>query len=200
MLLGELDRLGEGAVDALLGALAPARNRRFRDCYVGLPLDLGGVLFVAAATEPGRIPPLLRERLELLPLAGYTDDEKERIAAEHLLPRRRGQHGLSADGLAFSPAALRFLIGAYSHEPGVRLLDGVIHGLCRGAARVRAEGVPPPGEMGPEAVSGWLRAPRFRDEAVAARTHRPGAALGLAVTGEGGDVQPSVSSNQDSSA
>ena len=189
VMLGELDRLGEGAADALLGALDPARSHRFRDRYVGLPLDLGGVLFVAAAADPGRIPPLLRERLELLPLAGYTDAEKECIAAVHLVPRWRGQHGLSDDELSFSPAALRFLIGGYSHEPGVRLLDDVIHALCRRAARHRAEGLPPPGEMGPEAVSGWLRAPRFRDEAIAARTRRPGAALGLAVTGEGGDVQ-----------
>ena len=77
VLLGELDRVGEGAADALLGVLDPARNRAFRDRYLGLPLDLTGVLFVAAATDPGRIPPLLRERLEPLPLAGYDDEEKQ---------------------------------------------------------------------------------------------------------------------------
>ena len=88
---------------------------------------------------------------------------------------------MSADELSFSLAALQFLIGGYSHEPGVRLLDDGIDALCRRAARLRAEGLPVPGEMGPEAVSGWLRAPRFQ-------IPRPGVALGLAVTAEGGDV------------
>ena len=99
VLLGELDLQGEAAADALLGALDPAGSRAFRDRFVGLPLDLAGVLFVAAATNPGRIPPLLRERLELLPLAGYADAEKERIAASYLIPQRRGQHGLSGERL-----------------------------------------------------------------------------------------------------
>ena len=188
VVLGELDRMGEAAADALLGALDPARNHSFRDRYVGLPLDLTGVLFVAVATDPGRIPPLLLERLEALPLAGYTDGEKQRIATGHLVPQRRGQHGLSADELSFSPAALQLLIAGYSREPGVRLLDDGIDGLCRRAARLRAEGLPLPGEMGPETVSAWLRAPRFRDEEIAARTRRPGVALGLAATREGGDV------------
>ena len=83
VLLGELGRVGEGAADALLGVLDPARNRAFRDRYLRLPLDLTGVLFVAAATDLGRIPPLLRERLEPLPLAGYDDEEKHRIATRH---------------------------------------------------------------------------------------------------------------------
>ena len=188
VVLGELDRLGEAAAGALLAALDPARNHSFRDRYVGVPLDLSGVLFVAVATDPGRIPPLLRERLEALPLAGYTDAEKQRIATAHLVPRSRRRHGLSDDELSFSPAALEFLIRGYSREPGVRLLDDGIDALCRRAARLRAEGLLLPGEMGPEAVSGWLRAPRFRDEEIAVRTRRPGVALGLAVTGQGGDV------------
>ena len=188
VVLGELDRLGEAAAGALLGALDPARNHSFRDRYLALPLDLAGVLFVAVAADPARIPPLLYERLELLPLAGFTDMEKQRIATAHLIPQGRGRHGLSADELSFSPAALGFLIRGYSHEPGVRLLADGIDALCRRAARLRAEGLPLPGEMGPEAMSAWLRAPRFRDKEVAARTRRPGVALGLAVTGEGGDV------------
>ena len=146
------------------------------------------MLFVAVATDPGRIPPLLQERLEALPLAGYTDAEKQRIATGHLVPQRRRQHGLSADELSFSPAALQLLISGYSREPGVHVLDDGIDGLCRRAARLRAEGLPLPGEMGPEAVSTWLGAPRFRDDEIAARTRRPGVALGLAATGEGGDV------------
>ena len=188
VVLGELDRLGEEAADALLGALDPARNHSFRDRYVGLPLDLTGVLFVAVAADPARIPPLLQERLELLPLAGFTDAEKQHIATRHLIPQRRRHHGLSADELSFSPAALQFLVGGYSHEPGVRLFDDGIAALCRRAARLRAEGLPLPGEMRPEALSAWLRAPRFRNEEIAGRIRRPGVALGLAVTGEGADV------------
>ena len=188
VLLGELDLLGEAAADALLGALDPAGNRAFRDRYVGLPLDLAGVLFVAAATNPGRIPPLLRERLELLPLAGYADAEKERIAASYLIPQRRGQHGLSGEDLSCSPAALRLLIDGYAREPGVRVLGHRIDALCRRAVRLRAEGLPLPGEMGPETVAAWLGAPPFRDEEIAARSRRPGVAVGLAATPEGGGV------------
>ena len=188
VLLGELDRVGEAAADALLGALDPARNCAFRDRYLGLPLDLTGVLFVAAATDPGRIPPLLRERLELLPLAGYDDEEKHRIATRHLIRQRLAQHGLSPDELSFSPAALRLLIRGYAREPGVRLLDDRIDTLCRRAARLRADGSSPPGAMKPETVARWLGAPRFRDEELTGRTRRPGVALGLGVTARGGDV------------
>ena len=93
VVLGEFDRLGEAAAGALLGALDPARNHSFRDRYLALPLDLAGVLFVAAATDPARIPPLLHERLELLPLAGFTDMEKQRIATAHLIPQGAGGTG-----------------------------------------------------------------------------------------------------------
>ena len=142
VLLGELDQLGEAAADALLRILDPVGDHAFRDRYVGLPMDLTGVLFVAAASDPGRIPPLLLERLEVLPLAGYADAEKERIAVRHLVPRRLAKHGLSAGELSFSPAALQLLLGGYSREPGVRLLDGFIETVCRRAARP-AVGRPP---------------------------------------------------------
>ena len=131
VVLGELDRLGESAAGALLGALDPARNRTFRDRYLGLPLDLTGVLFVVVATDPARIPPLFQERLQALPLPGYTDAEKPRIATGHLVPRWRRQHGLSADELSFSPAALQLLISGYSREPGVRLLHVKDTEVCR---------------------------------------------------------------------
>ena len=190
VLIGELDLLGlgEAAADALLGAHDPMRNSTFRDRYVGLPLNLAGVLFVAAATDSGRIPALLRERLEVLPLAGYADAEKEQIAASHLIPQRRGQHGLSGEDPSFFPAALRLLIGGYAREPGVRVLGHRIDVLCLRAARLRAEGFPLRGEMGPESGVAWLGAPPFRDEGIAARPWRPGGALGLAATPEGGGV------------
>ncbi len=188
VLLGELDLLGGAAADALLGALDPAGCRAFRDRYVGLPLDLAGVLFVAAATKPGRIPSLLRERIELVPLAGYADAEKERIAVHHLIPQRLGLHGLSGEDLSFSLTGLRRLIGGYAREPGVRILAHRIDALCRRAVRLRAEGLPLPAEIGPETVAAWLGAPPFRDEEVADRTQRPGVAVGLAATPEGGGL------------
>ena len=132
--------------------------------------------------------PPLRERLELLPLAGYADDEKQRIAVRHLIPRRLGRHGLFSDGLSFSPAALRRLIGGYAREPGVRLLDAYIDTLCRRMERLRSEGLSPLREIGPETVTAWLGAPRFRGEEIAGRTRRAGVAFGLAGTREGGDV------------
>ena len=188
VLLGELDRVGEAAADALLGAIDPVRSGAFRDRYVGLPLDLAGVLFVAAAIDPGRVPPLLTERLEVLPLAGYTDDEKQAIAVRHLIPQRLERNGLSVDDLSFAPAALRILIGGYWREPGVCGLDNRIDTVCRRVARLWAEGISPHREMGPETVTAWLGAPRFRDEEIASRTGRAGVALGLAATREGGDV------------
>ena len=145
-------------------ALDPARNHRFRDRCVGLPLDLTGVLFVAVATDPARIPPLLQERLEALPLAGYTDVEE----AAHR-DRAPGQRLLARAGRARPRRRHRQALPQGSAPAGRR----------SSAAR---------GRMGPEGVSVWLGAPRFRDEEIAARTRRPGVALGLAATGEGGDV------------
>ena len=188
VLLGELDRVDETAADALLAAIDPVRHGAFLDRYVGLPLDLTGVLFVAAAADPGRIPPLLAERLELLPLTGYTDAEKQRIAARHLIPQRLARHGLSADELSFSPSGLRLLLGSYAREPGVCALDDCIDTVCRRAARLLADGAPRLGEMGPERLARWLGVPRFRDQEITGRTCRAGVALGLAATREGGDV------------
>ena len=188
VLLGELDRVDETAAHALLGVIDPVRHGAFLDRYVGLPLDLTGVLFVAAAADPGRIPPLLAERLELLPLTGYTDAEKQRIAARDLIPQRLARHGLSADELSFSPSGLRLLLGGYAREPGVCALDDCIDTICRRAARLLADGVPRLGEMGPERLARWLGAPRFRDEEITGRTRRAGVALGLAATRAGGDV------------
>ena len=180
--------MDETAAHALLGVIDPVRHGAFLDRYVGLPLDLTGVLFVAAAADPGRIPPLLAERLDLLPLTGYTDAEKQRIAARHLIPQRLARHGLSADELSFSPSGLRLLLGGYAREPGVCALDDCIDTVCRRAARLLADGVPRLGEMGPERLARWLGAPRFRDEEITGRTRRAGVALGLAATREGGDV------------
>ena len=189
VLLGELDQLGEAAAEALLRALDPVSNRAFRDRYLGLPLDLAGVLFVAAASDPGRISPLLRQRLEVLPLAGYTDAEKQLIAVRHLVPHRVAKHGLSAEDLSFSPAALGLLTGGYVREPGVRGLDDLIrHGLPQSgppaggrSPAARGDGA---GDGGPVARGAAVPRPGGRG----GRTRWAGVALGLAATPEGGDV------------
>ena len=164
------------------------RHGAFLDRYLGLPLDLSGMLFVAADVDLGRIPPLLIERLEVLPLTGDTDAEKQRIAARHLIPQRLARRGLSADELSFSPSALRLLLGDYAREPGVCDLDDLIGTVCRRAARLLADGVPRLGKMGPEMLALWLGAPRFRGGKVTGRARRAGVVLGLAVTRNGGDV------------
>ena len=188
VLLGELDQMDGAAAEGLLGALDSGHCRTFRDRYVGVPLDLTGVLFVAAAADPGKVPPLLRRRLQMLPLTGYADDEKLRVATGHLIPQRRAEYGLSTNELSFSTAALRLLLDGYAREPGVRLLGLRIDTICRRTARLRAEGLPTPGKMGPETVAAWLGAPPFRHDATVARHPGPGVVLGLGVTSEGGGV------------
>lgn len=143
---GQFDGMGEAAVEALVGVLDPCATTASATAPWGLPLDLTGVLFVAVATDPGRIPPLLRERLEALPAVGCTDAEKQRSATAHLVPHRRGQHGLFADELSFSPAPFRLLTGDYSLEPGVRpprrrALPQGVGAPGRGSSRARG-GIP----------------------------------------------------------
>ena len=142
----------DAAAHALLDVLDPRRNRAFRDRYVGLPLDLSAVIFIATATDPSEIPMPLLERLELMPLDEYAEKEKLRIATEHLLPRQLGRHGLAPDDLSLSGETLRDLIRGYTRELGVFGLDRRIRALCRRAARRIAEGRPAPGAIGPDAL------------------------------------------------
>ena len=147
--LGGIDRMNDAAAHALLDVLDPVRNRAFRDHYVGLPLDLSEVTFVATATDPEAIPMPLLERLELVQLEEYGEVEKLRIAAEHLLPRQLGRHGLAPADLSLSGEALRSLVRGYTRETGVWDLDRRIGALCRRAARRIAEGCRPPARSGP---------------------------------------------------
>ena len=187
-ILGGIDRIDDAAANALLDVLDPMRNRAFRDHYVGLPLDLSAVTFVATATDPAQIPMRLLERLELVPLEEYAEAEKLRIAARHLLPRQRGRHGLAPADLSLSGEALRDLVRGYTREPGVWGLDRRIGALCRRAARRIAEGCPAPGAIGPEALVEWYGKPPHRGDDVAARTRRAGVAVGLSKTIAGGAV------------
>ena len=191
-ILDEIDKLGMDfrgdPASALLEVLDPEQNNTFRDHYLDVPFDLSEVLFITTANVLDPIPPALRDRMEVLELPGYTEDEKLIIATEHLLDRQIGNHGLTADEIRFTEEALRTLVHGYTREAGVRNLEREIGALCRKVARRRAEGNESPVEIGAETVGEMLGAPKFLDEEVAERTRRPGVAIGLAWTPVGGDV------------
>ena len=191
-ILDEIDKLGMDfrgdPASALLEVLDPEQNPAFRDHYVDLPFDLSEVLFITTANVLDPIPPALRDRMEVLELPGYTEEEKLVIATEHLLGRQIENHGLTAGQVRFTEAALRGVIRGYTREAGVRNLEREIGALCRKVARRRAEGNESPVEITAETVVGMLGAPKHFDEEVAERTKRPGVAIGLAWTPAGGDV------------
>ena len=164
-ILDEIDKLGMDfrgdPASALLEVLDPEQNNTFRDHYLDVPFDLSEVLFITTANVLDPIPPALRDRMEVLELPGYTEDEKLVIATEHLLDRQIGNHGLTADEIRFTEDALRTLVHGYTREAGVRNLEREIGALCRKVARRRAEGDESPVEIGAETVVEMLGAPKF---------------------------------------
>jgi ATP-dependent Lon protease len=191
-ILDEIDKLGSDfrgdPSSALLEVLDPEQNDTFRDHYLDVPFDLSEVLFITTANVLDPIPPPLRDRMEVLELPGYTEEEKLEIAREHLVEKQVKNHGLTAEMIAFTDDALRAVIRGYTREAGVRNLEREIGALCRKAARRRAEGDEQPITMTPELVIELLGAPRFLDEEMEERTKNPGVAIGLAWTAAGGDV------------
>jgi len=191
-ILDEIDKLGADfrgdPASALLEVLDPEQNNTFRDHYLDVPFDLSEVLFITTANVLDPIAPPLRDRMEVLELAGYTEDEKLQIATEHLVGRQVENHGLTAETITFTDDALRAVIRGYTREAGVRNLEREIGALCRKVARRHAEGTEDPVAIGPDTVTELLGVPRFEDEEVAERTKNPGVALGLAWTPAGGEV------------
>ena len=191
-ILDEIDKLGADfrgdPSSALLEVLDPEQNNTFRDHYLDVPFDLSEVLFITTANVLDPIAPPLRDRMEVLELPGYTEEEKLLIAKEHLVGRQIENHGLTGEQISFSDDALRSLIRGYTREAGVRNLEREVGSLCRKVARRHAEGDTDAVEITPELVTELLGAPRFQDEEVAERTRNPGVALGLAWTPAGGDV------------
>ena len=199
ILLDEVDKLANDwrgdPTSALLEVLDPAQNHTFRDHYAEVDLDLSDVLFLATANVLDTIPGPLLDRMELLRLDGYTEDEKVTIALGHLLPRQRERNGLQPGEVEVTDAAVRAVVTGYTREAGVRGLERELGRLLRKAAtRIAAGGIDgPPGGGGPRIVidvgdvEKSLGRPKFYDEA-ADRTGVPGVATGLAVTGAGGDV------------
>jgi ATP-dependent Lon protease len=191
-ILDEIDKLGADfrgdPASALLEVLDPEQNDTFRDHYLDVPFDLSEVLFITTANVLDPVPPALRDRMEVLELPGYTEDEKLAIAREHLVAKQVANHGLTPEQLRFEEAALRSLIRGYTRESGVRNMEREIGSICRKAARRRAEGDESPIVISPAAVIEMLGAPRFLDEEMEERTKNPGVAIGLAWTPAGGEV------------
>jgi ATP-dependent Lon protease len=146
------------------------------------------VLFITTANVLDPIPPALRDRMEVLELPGYTEEEKLKIAHEHLIGKQVANHGLTIDQITFTPAAVSAVIRGYTREAGVRNLERELGALCRKIARGRAEGREDPVVITPTMVVELLGAQKFQDEEVEERTKEPGVALGLAWTPAGGEV------------
>jgi ATP-dependent Lon protease len=191
-ILDEIDKLGSDfrgdPSSALLEVLDPEQNSTFRDHYLDVPFDLSEVLFITTANVLDPIPAALRDRMEVLEIAGYTEEEKLKIAVDHLVDKQVKNHGLTAEYIRFTPDALRRVIRGYTREAGVRNLEREIGSLCRKVARRRAEGNETPIEITPDVVVDLLGAPKFLDEEMEERTKDPGVAIGLAWTAAGGEV------------
>jgi ATP-dependent Lon protease len=193
-MLDEVDKLGRDfrgdPASALLEVLDPEQNSTFRDNYLDVPFDLSKVLFITTANVLDPVPDALRDRMEIIPLEGYTEQEKVIIAFRYLVPRQTTENGLDAEkDITFTDEAIRFLIRRYTREAGVRNLEREIGTICRKQARRIAEGTREKVEVTAAVVEKDLGAPRFRpDVEVAERTSRPGVAVGLAWTPVGGDV------------
>ncbi|MEP6462218.1 MAG: endopeptidase La [Frankiaceae bacterium] len=192
VLLDEVDKVGADyrgdPTAALLEVLDPAQNHTFRDHYLEVELDLSDVLFLATANVADSIPGPLLDRMEVVRLDGYTEDEKVLIARNHLLPRLLQQAGLTADEVSVADDALRALAGDYTREAGVRDLERLIaRALRKVATKLAVDPAVGPLVVGREELREYVGRPRFTLES-AERTALPGVATGLAVTGAGGEV------------
>jgi ATP-dependent Lon protease len=191
LMLDEIDKISVGIqgdpAAALLEVLDPAQNHSFRDHYLEIPIDLSRVLFIATANQLGTIHPALLDRMEMLSLSGYTEDEKVHISRLYLVRRQLEENGLLPEQLTITDAALRRVIGEYTREAGVRTLERQIGTIARKVAAKVASDDSFTAAVDAADVPDYLGPPRFRPEA-SFRTSRPGVATGLAWTETGGDV------------
>ena len=190
-MLDEVDKLGMDfrgdPSAALLEVLDPEQNYAFSDHYLDVPFDLSKVMFITTANILDPIPPALRDRMEVLELPGYTEEEKLRIAKDYLVPKQIQAHGLTNENIKFEDGALRRIILDYTREAGVRNLEREIANICRGVARKVAEGQKGLTLVDAETTPTYLGVVKFFSE-VAERTSEPGVATGLAWTPTGGDI------------
>lgn len=191
MMLDEIDKMGRGVQGdpsaAMLEVLDPEQNGTFRDNYLGVPFDLSRVVFIATANMLDQIPGPLLDRMELISLAGYTEDEKLEIARRYLVRRQLEANGLSAEQAEIEPEALKLVVKGYTREAGVRNLEREIGKLFRHAAVQVAEGTAAKVVITAKDIVTVLGQPRFEGE-IAQRTSVPGVATGLAWTPVGGDI------------
>ncbi|HUI41190.1 MAG TPA: endopeptidase La [Terriglobia bacterium] len=192
--LDEVDKVGRDfrgdPTSALLEVLDPEQNSHFRDNYLDVQFDLSRVLFICTANMLDTIPPALLDRMEVLELQGYTEEEKIEIAFRHLIPKQTAEHGIESGGqIEFTPEACSQIIRSYTREAGVRNLEREIATVCRKQARRIAEGSTEKLLVTPEVLASDLGVPRFRPDAeLIERTRLPGVVVGLAWTSAGGDV------------
>ncbi len=191
--LDEVDKLGRDfrgdPSSALLETLDPEQNSTFRDNYLDVPFDLSKVLFICTANMLDTIPEPLRDRMEIIELQGYTEDDKAHIASRYLVPKQIEENGLTKDQIEFPEDAVRFVSRHYTREAGVRNLERNIGTICRKQARRIAEGKPDKLVVTREIIQEFLGGIKVRiDTEIAERTRRSGVAVGLAWTPSGGDI------------
>ena len=190
-MLDEIDKVGADwrgdPSSALLEVLDPEQNRDFRDHYLDVPFDLSQVMFITTANMLSPVPAPLRDRMEILELDGYTEDEKVRIAQQYLLPRQIRENSLRSEEISFSEGAVRAIIRDYTREAGVRNLERQIGTVCRKVATKVAEQEGASVHVEADDLVRYLGQPRFYFEA-AERTELPGVATGLVWTPTGGDI------------
>jgi ATP-dependent Lon protease len=191
MMLDEVDKVGADwrgdPSSALLEVLDPEQNYNFRDNYLDLPFDLSKVMFIATANSLEPIPPPLRDRMEILELSGYTEEQKVHIARRYLLPKQIKANGLKDSEISIDDGAIRRIVNEYTREAGVRNLEREIATVCRKVAMRIADNQPGPFEVTASQMPDMLGRPRFMEE-VAERIDRPGVVTGLAWTPVGGDI------------
>jgi len=192
-MLDEIDKVGADfrgdPSSALLEVLDPEQNSTFRDHYLEVVFDLSKVMFITTANMLDTILPPLRDRMEILEISGYTEEEKTEIALRHLIPKQLREHGLQEGvHIEWTPEAIQEIIRSYTREAGVRNLEREIASVCRKVTRQFAEGRPEKVVVDKEIVSAYLGVPRFQFEEILDRASQPGVAIGLAWTPVGGDV------------
>jgi len=190
-MLDEIDKMGSDVrgdpASALLEVLDPEQNTSFRDHYLDLPFDLSSVLFLTTANYLDPIPPALKDRMEVLELSGYSEEEKLEIAKKHLVPKQIEENGLQPGFVRFRDDAIIAMIRDYTKEAGLRNLERQIGSVCRKIAREVTEGRGEPADVDAMAVARYLGSPRYMPE-LAGRGQKPGVAIGLAWTPHGGDI------------
>src|SRR5579863_2610428 len=193
IMLDEVDKLGRDfrgdPASALLETLDPEQNNTFRDNYLDVPFDLSKVLFICTANMLDTVPPPLQDRMEIIPLQGYSEEEKVHIADRYLIPRQIKENGITAEQIEFPEEAVRHIIRHYTREAGVRKLEQTIGTVCRKEARRVVEGNKEKLIVTKEILKEFLGGIQVRvDTEVAERVKRPGVAVGLAWTPAGGDI------------